>query len=391
MNTSWGFFPFDAGEYKAAQAWLDGRAARGWRLKRVYLGWLARFEPAESPSHFVDLDTRRALEGEPDQDYLQLCSDSGWELVQILRGMLLFRAREGARPIPIQTDGGMEWDRFWRRAARNAAVTAAVLLAAVLLLWLSVSLSRNSTTSRGVLALAASNGALLHALAMAGMLIVLVWQGAAALSYLLRCRRSGAMETPSVRMCLARGAVQWAATGLLVAGWLVMLLEAVGVAGVTVDLSTNPFREEDTATVEACRAYPVVMARDLGLDDGEVQSRYLDGRRSALMDSLSYSELVDGPEGTLIITCRRYAYRWEWLASWCAGREREETGRGAFLWGELPWEETALPGFDESYVCRDNGYLLLRAGTAVALVGCSQGVDLTEPDIQAMLWDRLNL
>lgn len=394
MRRSWGLFPFDVGEYKAAQAWLDQRADRGWRLKRVYLNHLAVFEQAERPSHFVDVDMRKALDGEPDPDYLQLCSDSGWELVQTLRGMLLFRAKEGMEPVPIQTDGGMEWDRFRRKSVKSMAVAAIFFLGLMLWCWLIFSLTGGRyTVGRSLLGLPISNAMMLETVCFAVMLAVLVWQGAATVCYFRRCQRAGTMVTPSVRMCQARGAVTYVGVALFLVGWLALLLEGFGLLGVTVELRTDIMREENTATAEACRPYPVVMACDLGLDDREekVSSRYLNGRRSVLMDSLDYSELLNGPEGeTYIITCQRYACRWEWLARWCAGQKREETRQGAFLWGELHWEEAALPGFDESYSCRDNGYLLLRAGKTVALVGCSQGVDLTAAEIQAMLWDRLN-
>ena len=111
MGGAWGFFPYEAMDYKAAQACLDRRAAAGWVLKKVHLNVLARFEPCEGRSHFVDLDLRRTLD-ETDPDYLQLCADAGWEKVQSLRGMLLFRSRPGTHPAPIQSDPGMEWERF---------------------------------------------------------------------------------------------------------------------------------------------------------------------------------------------------------------------------------------------------------------------------------------
>lgn len=76
MNTRFGFFPYDAINYKAAQAGLDRRAAQGWALKHVYFGCIARFRRAERPSHFVDLDIRSGLDEGADADYLQLCADA---------------------------------------------------------------------------------------------------------------------------------------------------------------------------------------------------------------------------------------------------------------------------------------------------------------------------
>ena len=35
-NHKWGFFPFDAMDYKAAQAYLDKKAAQGWVMEHLY-------------------------------------------------------------------------------------------------------------------------------------------------------------------------------------------------------------------------------------------------------------------------------------------------------------------------------------------------------------------
>ena len=189
MGGAWGFFPYEAMDYKAAQACLDRRAAAGWVLKKVHLNVLARFEPCEGRSHFVDLDLRRTLD-ETDPDYLQLCADAGWEKVQSLRGMLLFRSRPGTHPAPIQSDPGMEWERFWKQyVLKNLLVSGGVLLAAVLwLVLLAVALpSSGSALAPGV----ASNGSLLYGLMLVLMVLQLLWRGAATLAYFRACRKTG--------------------------------------------------------------------------------------------------------------------------------------------------------------------------------------------------------
>ena len=132
--------------YKAAQAYLDRKAQKGWMLKHIYLGAIARFEEAESPRHFVDLDLTRSDFDGTDEAYLQLCGDAGWEAVQELRGMLIFRALPGRDPAPIQSDREMEWDRFWKKYARKNLITSAlVTLAAVGLLALVLRLPSSGT------------------------------------------------------------------------------------------------------------------------------------------------------------------------------------------------------------------------------------------------------
>lgn len=394
MRYSLGFFPYEAMNYKAGQAWLDRRAAGGWGLRHIYLGCIALFERAERPRHFVDLDIRRSGDGEPDQDYLQLCADAGWEYLQTLRGMLFFRSAEGAKPVSIQSDGGMEWERFWRKyARRNLVSSLLVLLGSAALIWLILGLSHLTPgAGRSVAALAASNSALMYLLAL-GMGLVSIFLSLVGVPlYLLRCRRSGQVETPRRAWAWMGDALFRLFRPLYVLAALLALLEIFGVVGTTVDLGLSSYNHEETATVEACREWPVVMARDLGLRDSE-DSRHLDGHHSPLMEFLSYSELTDGdtPEESLyILTTERYECAGEWLARWVFDLRAWETRGGAFLWGELEWEPAPGLGFEESYVCREGEYLLLRQDNIVALVGC-RGLDLTGPERLAVIRARLGL
>ena len=367
MGGAWGFFPYEAMDYKAAQACLDRWAAAGWVLKKVHLNVLARFEPCEGRSHFVDLDLRRTLD-ETDPDYLQLCADAGWEKVQSLRGMLLFRSRPGTHPAPIQSDPGMEWERFWKQyVLKNLLVSGVVLLAA------------------GV----ASNGSLLYGLMLVLMVLQLLWRGAATLAYFRACRKTGGLAVPG-RGAALRGGLALAVSVLLICAGGLCIAESLGL-NQTVDLAWTSFHPEYTATVEACRTYPVVMGEDLGLDSIGSDSRYLDGRRSVLADYLDYSEIVDGPAGSAhILTTERYDCVFSWLARWTAEVRVKETARGAFLWGSLSWTEAPELGFDQCWTAEDGAYLLLRQGRVTALVGCT-GLDLTSPEILDMLWIRLKL
>lgn len=113
-ETKWSFFPFDPLDYKAAQAWLDKKAEKGWVLEHIYLRRIAKFIPAQGRHHFVDLDLNTEFHMETGDDYLQLCEDAGWELVRRNPGMLIFRSRLGARPAPIQSDSTIRgMDYIW--------------------------------------------------------------------------------------------------------------------------------------------------------------------------------------------------------------------------------------------------------------------------------------
>lgn len=382
MNTKLGFFPYEAMNYKAAQRWLDRKARRGWALSRVYLGCIAHLQRQERPSHFVDLDIRNDY-GDTDGDYLQLCSDAGWELVQNLRGMLLFRAAPGKSPAPIQTDGEIEWERFWEKYRPRVWLTLLYLLCFGLLAAILLLPSRLSFT-----AALALNSSLIYALYLVLAVVCAVLDWGHSRWYLARCRRSCQVEDPGPAATL-RDSLLRLRNPLLC---LCLLFTVAGFFGFgqTVNLNWYPMNEEHTATVEACRNWPVVMASDLGLPDSE-DSRHLEGFRSILMDFLEYRELTDG-EGPDVpfhaLTTERYDCFCEALARWAVGQRRRETQNGAFLWGRLDWEPAPGLGFDESYTCGGGAYLLLREGNVVALVGCT-GLDLTSEQGLAAVRERV--
>lgn len=389
MRYSLGFFPYEAMNYKAGQAYLDRRAAGGWGLRHIYLGCIALFARAEKPRHFVDLDVRRFMDEEPDQDYLQLCADAGWEHIQTLRGMLFFRGAEGRDPAPIQSDGGIEWERFWRRyARRNLIATLLVLLGSAALVWFVLGLTPGA--GRSVTELVASNSSLVYLLSLGMGLVSILLSFVGVPLYLLRCRRSGRVETPGRVWAWVQDSPFRLFKPLYVLAALVAFLEIFGVVGTTVDLDLSDYPQNYAITTDPCREYPVVTASDLGLpNDG----RYLHGHRSPLAEFLDYSEVTSGdrPETPpYILTTERYECAGEWLARRVFDLRAWETRGGAFLWGELEWEEAPGLGFEESYTCREGEYLLLRQDNVVALVGC-RGLDLTTPERLAVVRERLGI
>lgn len=388
-----GFFPYEALQYKAAQAYLDRKAARGLALRKVYLGCIARFEEAEKPIHFVDLDIRPFLE-DSDPDYLQLCADAGWELVQLLRGMLLFRAAAGASPAPIQSDAGMEWERFWKKFARKSIIGSlvALLLAAWLLLFL---FSLPSSSRLSLVAPVTSNSALLYLLFIGLALGCILMDLVTVPLYLFRCRRSGVVETPG-RFAWLQGALNRLYRPLYLLAACIAFAEIFG-AGTTVKLRSNVFEENKTATIAACQEYPVVMAYDLGLseDTFEDYSRYLNGHGSLLCRSYNYTELSHGEdeEGYIHnLVTEYYDCAWELIARWAFDLRAAETRSNgiSYFWRGQIWEDAPGLGFEECYINQDGTCLLLRQDKVVALVACT-GVDLTTPENLAVIQQRLGL
>lgn len=382
MNTSFGFFPYEAMNYKAAQTWLNRRAAQGWGLKHIYLGCIARLQRMERPSHFVDLDIRSTFDGDTDPDYLQLCSDAGWELVQQLRGMLLFRSAPGKSPAPIQTDGELEWERFWEKYRPRISSTL-IFIAAIGFLIFALSLPSNLNMSASL----ASNSGLLWLLYLVLCVVYVVIQPIHSQWYLTRCRQSNRVEVPGLVSTILDS---FDRLNIFVLCLILVCLPIDTTLNTTVDLNWYPMHDEYTATVDACREWPIMMASDLGLPDSE-DSRRLEGHRTVLMDFLDYSELTDGegPDMPLhILTTERYDCFTEMLAKLVIAQREKETRKGAFLWGELEWVPASIPGFDECYTCREGSYLLFRKGKVVALVGCS-GVNLATPQNLEVIRERI--
>lgn len=379
----WGFFPFDAMDYKAAQAYLDKKADAGWVLDQLFLKWFARFIPAEGRVHYVDLDLHRALDGGPDPNYLQLCRDAGWELVKRAKGMLLFRSLPGRRPAPIQTDEGIEADRFWKKyVLKNFLWLSIALFIFVPLCVILLSTPGGARISQHL----CSNAILLLLSWLVLAAAYLVWSFCFTMDGYIRFRRLGQLPRRGRPGAWQMGVLGFVMSLLIVGWWCLDMAEGFGF-GKTLDAAWNI--RENTATPELCQSYPVITAADLGLEYSE-DSRYLDGRRSLLADFLDYSEIADGQAGaTHILTTERYDCAGETLARWMFAIRREETANGQFAWGRLDWSETTADrDFDQVCTARDGAYLLLREGSTVVLVGAT-GFDLTEPEYLETIRQRV--
>ena len=129
-KASWSLFTYPVMDIKAAEALLNRRAAEGWTLDRVYLGTFARFVPADTRWAWCVDWSRPGYSERP--DYLALCADAGWVLVQKVGAFNLYKAPVGTPP--IQTDGEEEAHRFRREVLRANFKGWIFLLAMILLL-----------------------------------------------------------------------------------------------------------------------------------------------------------------------------------------------------------------------------------------------------------------
>ncbi len=382
----WGFFPYEAINYKAAQNYLDRKAAKGLRLKRVYLGAFAQFEEVAFPTyHFVDLDITRNDFNEPDREYLQLCNDGGWDYLQNLRGMFLFCSKPDQKPTPIQSDKEIEWEQFWEIHRPKLSGTL-ILLASFAFLAAVLLISPPKTWTITPILLSISSLLCLLFWVLNLLYSLLEWPRSK--WYLSKCKQVGQVIAPSSFATVLDGIYR--ISRLLVIPLLILFLFDA-FRSPTVEFHLDPFySDHTTATVEACQKYPVVMAYDLGLPNQEDDYRHLIGRSSPLVDYTDYSELTESEstQGDLCyINTERYDCSFEFLAKWALQQRRRETENN-FIWGALEWEPANDLGFDESYICRNGSYLLFREGNIVALVGCSE-LDLTSSENLAIIRNRI--
>lgn len=386
-DRKWGFFPFDAMDYKAAQAYLNKKAKDGWVMEHLYLKWFARFVPAEGRYHCVDLDTPHVFDDDLDWNYVEFCEDAGWELVTNIRSMLVFRSKLGHHPAPLQTDSELEAEKFWKKYVRRnflIELVCLLVLAGLIALFASLPDPRTSVTE-----LLCSNAAVLGIPYVLFAAASILWTMYRTIAIYVRFRRTREIGRQKQTSAWVIGLLHFLAKVLLILWYILYLAEGLFL-GKVVDVAWSTYGDKYTATPELCQSYPVITAADLGLEYSE-NSRYLDGRHSLLADSLDYSEITDGAEGaTHILTTERYECVNETVSQWMFAARRSETANGVgFLWGELEWGEvTSDYGFDRICFAREESYLLAQEGDTVILVGASD-LDLT--DHLDTIWERLKL
>lgn len=390
-----GFFPYEPLHYKAAQAYLDKKAAQGLALKKVYLGCIAQFEAAEKPRHFVDLDIRQFLE-DTDQDYLQLCADAGWEHVQTLRGMLLFRAVPGKAPIPIQTDDVVEFDRFWQKY-RPRIWKILLPLAALWLMFLFFTIY--SSTYYCTATLLTTNAGLLCLLYAAVTVLLVIASLLSSQNYLSKCRNASQIETP--------GKTAAALDALTLFQRLLACLTLLSTFLFLSPLSSyyDSLEErlsyhsgtDDPAILEEVSSYPVLTIHGLDIPSGSISSESISGRGSLLVRQLRQVE-----EFSVNGTCYTLATDYYQCATPAVARLlfalrlRDARNTGSITWSS-DWTEISIPGFDQCYISyasdhSGDGYLLFRQGNVIAMAGCFQNLrplDMTTPEALEFIRDRI--
>ena len=189
------WFRYTAEDAKAAQAELDELADQGWELTELGI-FTATFRRAEQPRRcWVEPARWTSIRRKDEQartDYLELCSDAGWDLLDEEAGLFYFQAQPGTTPAPIQTDGSMEWEEILKKSLWNQAYTFFYLV----IYWVAWTAGRYFWDQPRVWELFFSNGA------MAAQLLLLIWVvlelflGLRVVRYRRKCRKAAESGAP---------------------------------------------------------------------------------------------------------------------------------------------------------------------------------------------------
>ena len=211
------WFRYTAEDAKAAQAELDELADGGWELAELGL-LTATFRRAEKPRRcWVEPARWKSIRRKDEQaraDYLALCSEAGWDLVDEAGGLFYFQAQPDTHPAPIQTDGGMEWEGVLKKSLWNQAYTFFY----VLIWWTAWTVGRFIRDQPRVWEMFLSNGAMLAQLFLVLWLGFDLYLGLRVVFYRRKCRRAAAegspMPVPGRKSARIRGAMPLVCTVL---------------------------------------------------------------------------------------------------------------------------------------------------------------------------------
>lgn len=364
----------EAVDYKTAQRWLDDMAGQGWELEhcnRIF----ASFRKVEERKvrHFADL----SVGWEDQEDYLQLCADAGWERVSKVNGMDLFRALPGREVTPLQSDKGLEGQRYFRKklVVEFLVYILAFLMLAVFLPW---ALSAQKDWS---ISLITSAAAQVTAVGVGLFALHLIWTLGHYTALLFRYRREDAVPRCALPLCRARVALYWVSWCLYLVG---MVFLPLGELFFTQQVSVGLEAPTDTqwSVVEEA---PVPTLERLGGEDADTFVLSLHKTQSFLVEGWDYAQCA----GEDALWCERYTCINEKVAVWLSHallNERMERGQNGY--GVLAFTACPLTGTDESWVAREETFVLIRKGREVAFVGWRTGEN-TEAITREAVWPEV--
>ena len=332
------WFRYTVEDTKAAQAELDRLADGGWELAELGI-FTALFRRAEAPRRcWVEPARWKSIRRKDEQaraDYLMLCDEAGWELIDEAAGLFYFQAKPGERPAPIQTDESVEWEQVLKKALWDQTSS----LFFPLLYFGAWTLGSFFRDRPRMWELFFSGLSMLLLLWLVVWLAVDILLGARVLRYRRKCRRAAEagepIPVPRRWMARFRGAMPifYTVLGLLLAG---IILNGMGGPGA------------------------------LSLDAG-----WLETSHSFLGDSLEYRSFA--PTGDVWV--EEYDCKTDWLAGLVSGclraeEQDEKTLDRRFHRHDVVELEEARLGYDQAwrYHWAEGGGLIFRQGGRVVRI-----------------------
>ena len=231
MKRRFSLFTYPVMDMKAAEAALNRRAAKGWRLEKIWMGLLAVFVPAHVPVRYC-LDWCDNVKDTERMDYKELLAQAGWEHRMELPYWNLYEAPAGTAP--IQTDGELEYQRFRDKVMRRMVKGIPLTLLVVGIQLLNIIAQSGEFGAMSLLMWASTVHMMLAALLLLPLwgLGGLAWLGRMALrlrQWRQAAREDGPTPVPGRWSGLA-------AALLTLAGWLSVVLVC---AAAVWDMTTN--------------------------------------------------------------------------------------------------------------------------------------------------------
>lgn len=394
MKRKLGYFPFEAMDAQAAEVYLNRKAAAGWELGGIYLGYWAWFRRTTQKELHYCIDLYDETGRLDHKGYLQLCANEGWSLVTQVRQMAIFSSHPLCDPAPLHTRRQVEKGEWWRRVIRprlqsNLLVLALLAVMSWLLWWMRYGKGGYSRPSSEMLC---STGTLFALLCVVLALIGLVWLPCAALRRRRRSQRTsdgGETLPPSAFWSRVRGTLAVLPRLLLLLYVLFTFLELMLPVLVGYRGYSAPSRRADM------RQRPIVMAEEVGVDPAALYYSFRQPVWSLQVQGERYTEAAKVNGKIEFIYCNRYHCMTQGMAQRLVDALRWDIQQGNEpSLGMLTFQRVSL-GFDESWATADGGFLLLRQGRTVVLTGVhfmdSAVPDLTVPERLETIRERLEL
>ena len=139
MKKLWIPLSYGVNDTQAMRELFERFAKKGWHFDKLYgTGVLFIKGEKQACAYAVDLFSlkRKNNDDEQLQEYYDFCAQSGWEFADGYDQYQVFKAAEGAEPIPLQSDDEVAFDILYQQRIREIGHNVYEALSTILLLFL---------------------------------------------------------------------------------------------------------------------------------------------------------------------------------------------------------------------------------------------------------------